>query len=112
MTPDDDTTLLVTRYRASVENVATPTLDQVILAAAGRQAAKRRVVHRAGGALFLTAVGVLGVGVSWYAAQQSNTVRSNPTVTNYGSIEDFTRPYLLQVGTTEYSGPGLTEGAR
>ena len=111
MINDDDTTPLVTRYRASVEDVATPILDQVIMAAAGRQAAKRRFVRRAGGAFLMAALVVIGIGVGWHA-HQSNTNRYPPTVTNYGTIEGLTRPYLLQVGTTQYSGPGLTEGAQ
>jgi hypothetical protein len=109
MTNDDDTTLFVKRYRASVEDVATPTLDQVIMAAAGRQAAKRRFMRRAGGAFLVAAVAIVSIGVGWHA-HQSNTNRSIPTVTNYGAIEGLTRPYLLQAGTTQYSGPGLTEG--
>ena len=106
---NDDHTLFVKRYRASVEDVATPTLDQVIMAAAGRQAAKRRFVRRAGGAFLVTAVAIVGIGLGWHT-HQSNTNRSIPTVTHYGAIEGLTRPYLLQVGTTQYSGPGLTEG--
>jgi hypothetical protein len=110
MTHDDDTTLFVTRYRASVEDVATPVLDEVIMAVAGRQAAKRRFVRRAGGA-FLTALTVLGIGAALHP-HQSNTDRSTPTVTDFGKIEGLTRPYLLQIETAHYSGPGLTEGAQ
>jgi hypothetical protein len=108
MTNDDDATLFVRRYRASVEDVAAPNLDQIIMAAAGRHAAKRRFVRRAGGAFLVTAA-IVSIGVGWHA-HQSSTNRSIPTVTNYGAIEGLTRPYLLQVGTTQYSGPGLTEG--
>lgn len=107
MTNDHDT--FVRRYRASVKDVATPHLDQVIMAAAGRQAAKRRFVRRAGGAFLVTALTVIGIGIGWHT-YQSNTDRSTPTITNYGTIEGLTRPYLLQVGATQYSGPGLTEG--
>ena len=111
MINDDDTTRLLTRYRASVEDVSTPVLDQVLMTAAGRQAAKRRFVRRAGRAFCAAALAVMGIGIGWHA-HQSNTHRSTPTVTNYGTIEGLTRPYLLQVGTTHYSGPGLTEGAQ
>ena len=111
MTNDDDTTRLLTHYRASVEDVPTPILDQVLMTAAGRQAAKRRFVRRAGSAFVVAALGVMGIGIGWHA-HQSNTNRSTPTVTNYGTIEGLTRPYLLQVGTPQYSGPGLTEGVQ
>jgi hypothetical protein len=108
---DDETTLFVKRYRASVQDVATPALDQVIMAAAGRQAAKSRLVRRAGGAFAVTAIAVLGIGAAW-RAHQSNADHSTLTITNYGSIEGLTRPYLLQVAPSQYSGPGLTEGAQ
>jgi hypothetical protein len=111
MINDDATTPVITRYRASVEDVATPILDQVIMAAAGRQAARRRFARRAGEAFFVAALAVIGIGVAWHA-HQSNTNRSTSTVTNYGMIEGLTRPYLLQVGGTQYSGPGLNEGTQ
>jgi hypothetical protein len=107
---NDEPTLLVTRYRASVEDVATPILDKVILAAAGRQAAKRRLVRR-GGAFFVTLLTALGIGVAWHS-NQTDRDRAIFVVTNYGTIEGLTRSYLLEVGTTQYSGPGLTEGAQ
>ena len=59
----------------------------------------------------MAALAVIGIGVGW-RARQSNTNRSIPSVTNYGTIEGLTRPYLLQVGAAQYSGPGLTEGAK
>ena len=107
MTIDEDMMTCLQRYRASVEEVATPSLDQVILEAATRQASRRRLVRRAGGASVLTAITVLCAGVSWYA-HQGNPSRS--IVTNYGQIEGSTRAYLLQAGGSEFSGPGLHEG--
>jgi hypothetical protein len=104
MTIDSD---LMQRYRASVEEVATPSLDLVILEAATRQALRRRRARRAGCASVLTAITVLCAGVAWYAhpAKPSRSI-----VTNYGLIEGSTRPYLLQAGASEFSGPGLQEG--
>jgi hypothetical protein len=104
---DRDMMACVHRYRASVEEVATPALDLVILEAAMRQALRRRLARRAGGASLLTAITVLCVGVVWHA-QQAKPSRS--IVTNYGQIEGSTRPYLLQAGASEFSGPGLQEG--
>jgi hypothetical protein len=107
MTIDDDMMTCVQRYRASVEEIATPSLDQVILEVAARQAMKRRIARRAGGATVLTAITVLCAGVAWYA-HQAKPPRS--IVTNYGQIEGSTRPYLLRAGASEFSGPGLQEG--
>ncbi|HEY2780311.1 MAG TPA: hypothetical protein VGI90_06040 [Steroidobacteraceae bacterium] len=106
MTIDDETTC-VQRYRASVEDVATPSLDQAILEAAARHAFRRRIAHRAGGASVLAAITVLCAVVVWYAHQVKPTGSS---LTNYGQIEGATRAYLLQAGASEFSGPGLQEG--
>jgi ferric-dicitrate binding protein FerR (iron transport regulator) len=107
MTIDDDMMTCVQRYRASVEEVTTPSLDRVILEAAARQASRRRLLRRAGGASVFTAITVLCAGVAWYAHQAKP---SRSIVTNYGQIEGSTRPYLLQAGASEFSGPGLQEG--
>ncbi|HEY0746729.1 MAG TPA: hypothetical protein VGD63_08525 [Steroidobacteraceae bacterium] len=107
MTIDDDMTTCVQRYRASVEEVATPALDQVILQAAARQALRRRLARRVGGASVLTAMAVLCTGLAWHAHQAK---LSRAIVTNYGQIEGSTRSYLLQAGASEFSGPGLQEG--
>jgi hypothetical protein len=107
MTIDDDMMTCVQRYRASVQEVATPSLDQVILEAATRQALRRRLARRAGGAGVLAAITVLCAGVAWYAHQAK---LSRTIITNYGQIEGSTRPYLLQAGASEFSGPGLQEG--
>jgi hypothetical protein len=107
MTVDDDIMKCVLRYRASVEEVSTPLLDQVILEAAARQAMKRRFVRRAGGASVLAAISVLCAGVAWYSHQARP---SRSIVTNYGQLEGSTRPYLLQAGASDFSGPGLQEG--
>ena len=111
MTNDDETTRLLNRYRASIEDVATPILDQTLMRAAARQAAKRRLVRRAQGAFFATVLAVTAISIGWHS-DLSNTTHATTTLTNYGTIEGLTRPYLLQVGTNPYSGPGLTEGAR
>jgi hypothetical protein len=107
MTIDDDTMMYVQRYRASVEELATPTLDHVILEAAMRQALRRRLARRAGGASVLTAITVLCAGVASHAHR---TKPSRSLVTNYGQLEGSTRPYLLQAGVSKFSGPGLQEG--
>jgi ferric-dicitrate binding protein FerR (iron transport regulator) len=107
MTIDDDMNTCLQRYRASVEEVASPSLDRVILEAATRHASRRRLVRRAGSVSVLTAVTVLCVGVAWYAHQ---TKPSRSLVTNYGQIEGSTRSYLLRAGEPEFSGPGLQEG--
>ena len=107
----DETTRLLNRYRASIEDVATPILDQTLMRAAAQQAAKRRFVRRAQGAFFATALAVAAIGIGWHS-RSSNTTDATSSHTNYGTIEGLTRPYLLQVGTTQYSGPGLTEGVR
>lgn len=107
MNSDDDMMTCVQRYRASVEEVATPSLDHVILEAATRQALRRRLARRAGGASVLAAITVLCAGVAWYAHQAKS---SRSVVTNYGQIEGSTRPYLLRAGASEFSGPGLHEG--
>ena len=111
MTNDDETTRLLNRYRASIEDVATPILDQTLMRAAARQAAKRRFVRRAQGAFFATALAVTAISIGWHS-HPSSTTRATAELSNYGTIEGLTRPYLLQVGTNPYSGPGLTEGAR
>ena len=111
MMNDDDTTRLLNRYRASIEDVATPILDQTLMKAAARQAAKRRFVRRAQGAFFAAALAVMAISISWHS-HVPNTTRATPNLTNYGMIEGLTRPYLLQVGTNQYAGPGLTEGGR
>ena len=103
---DGDMMMCVQRYRASVEEVATPSLDHVILQAATHQASRRRLARRAGGASVLTAITVLCAAVAWYAHQAKP---SRSIVTNYGQIEGSTRPYLLQAGASEFSGPGLQE---
>ena len=107
MTSDDEMMTCVQRYRASVEEVATPSLDEAILDAATRQALRRRIVRRVGGAGVLMAVTVLCAGVVWYAHQAKP---SRSLVTNYGQIEGSTRAYLLRAGESEFSGPGLEEG--
>jgi len=109
MINDDETTRLLNRYRASVEDVATPILDQTIMRAAAHQVAKRRFVRRAQGAFLAAALAVMAISIGWHS-HLSNTTRATPNLTNYGMIEGLTRPYLLQVGTNQYSGPGLTEG--
>lgn len=111
MMSDDDTTRLLNRYRAAIEDVATPILDETIMRAAARQAAKRRFVRRAPGAFFAAALAVMAISIGWHS-HVPNTTPATPNLTNYGMIEGLTRPYLLQVGTNQYSGPGLTEGAR
>jgi hypothetical protein len=107
MTIDDDMMKCVLRYRESVEEIPTPSLDQVILEAATRQAMKRRLARRAGGASVLAATTVLCAGIVWYAHQAKP---SRSIATNYGQIEGSTRPYLLQAGASGFSGPGLQEG--
>lgn len=107
MTIDDDMTTCVQRYRALVEEVATPSLDQVILEAATRQATRRRLARRAGGVSVLMAIAAFYAGVAWYAHRAKP---SRSIVTNYGQIEGSTRPYLLQAGAIGFSGPGLHEG--
>ncbi|HEY0802249.1 MAG TPA: hypothetical protein VGD54_15535 [Steroidobacteraceae bacterium] len=107
MTIDGDILTCVQRYRASVEEVATPSLDQLILEAATRQALRRRLARRACGPSVVMAIAVLCAGVAWYAHQAKP---SRSVVTNYGQIEGSTRPYLLQAGVSEFSGPGLQEG--
>lgn len=107
MTIDDDMTTCLQRYRASAEDVATPSLDQVILEAATRQALRRRVARRAGGTSLFVTITVLCAALAWHT-QQAKPSRS--IVTNYGQIEGSTRPYLLQAGAPEFSGPGLQEG--
>ena len=107
----DETTQLLNRYRASIEDVATPGLDQTLMRAAARQAARRRFVRRAQGAFLATALAVTAISIGWHS-YLSNTTRATAELTNYGTIEGLTKPYLLQVGTNQYSGPGLTEGAR
>jgi len=111
MISDDETTRLLNRYRASIEDVATPILDQTLMRAAARQAARRRFVRHAQGAFFAAALAVAALSIGWHS-HLSNTTRATPKLTNYGTIEGLTRPYLLQVGTNPYSGPGLNEGAR
>jgi hypothetical protein len=54
---------------------------------------------------------VTAISIGWHS-RPSNTTRATPELTNYGTSEGLTRPYLLQVETNQYSGPGLTEGAR
>ena len=108
---NDETILFVTRYRASAEDEATPILDRAILAAAGRQAAKRRLVRYAGGGFFVTVLTALSVAVAW-RFHQTDTGGATFTITNYGVIEGVTRSYLLEVGTTQYRGPGLTENTQ
>jgi hypothetical protein len=107
MTGDDAT--LVNRYRAAVEDIPSPNLDQVINAAARRQAAKRRFSRRAKATLLVTAVVGLTVSSAW-RTHQAKTDLIVSKATNYGRIEGVTRPYLLQVGSPQFSGPGLTEG--
>ena len=107
----DDATELVNRYRASVDDLPTPNVDQLIKAAAARQAAKRRLLRRSGGTFFVTAVTALAIGAAWHA-RQPNVDRSTALVTHYGRIEGLTRPYLLQVATTPYAGPGVDAGAQ
>ena len=111
MMNDDDTTGLLNRYRASIEDVATPILDQTLMRAAASQAAKRRFVRRAQGAFFAGAFAVMAISIGWHR-HVPNTTGATHNLTNYGMIEGLTRPYLLQVGANQYSGPGLTEGAR
>jgi hypothetical protein len=111
MNDDDDTTQLMNRYRASAEDVATPILDRTLMEAAARQAAKRRFIRRARGAFFATALAVTAISIGWHS-HVSNTTPDTSDLTDYGTIEGLTRPYLLQVGTNQYSGPGLTEGTR
>jgi hypothetical protein len=106
MTIDDGMTTCVQRYRASVEGIATPSLDRVILEAAARQATRRRFARHAGGVSILMAIAVSCAGVAWYAHRAE---LSRPLVTGYGQIEGSTRPYLLQAGTFGSSRPGLQE---
>jgi hypothetical protein len=106
MTIDDGMTNCVRRYRASVEEVATPSLDRVILEAAARRATRRRFARRAGGASILMAIVVSYAGTAWYA---NRAKPSRPLITNYGQIEGSTRPYLLQAGAIGLSRPGLQE---
>ena len=111
MINDDETARLLNRYRAAIDDVATPDLDQTLMRAAARQAAKRRFVRRARGGFFAAALAVTAIGIGW-RSHLSDTTRDIPNFANYGTIEGLTRPYLLQVRTNEYSGPGLTEEAR
>jgi alkanesulfonate monooxygenase SsuD/methylene tetrahydromethanopterin reductase-like flavin-dependent oxidoreductase (luciferase family) len=100
MTGEDAT--LVSHYRAAVEDIPSPDLDQLINAAAKRQAAKRRFSRRARTALLVTVV----VGLTVSSAWRTHQTKPNPIVsksTGYGRIEGITRPYLMQVGSSEGS---------
>ena len=107
MTDEQDLITCVQRYRASVEEVSESSLDQMIMQAAARQAFRRRLARRAGGAGVLTAVTMLCAAVAWYAHQPRP---SRAIVTNYGQIEGSTRAYLLRAGRPELTRPGFEEG--
>jgi hypothetical protein len=102
MTSDEEFT--VRYYRASLEDVGTPELDQRILAAAHRRVVQRRMLRASGGAMILAGIVLVGIHAT---ATRKHT--PPPDVTNYGAIEGVTRSYLLQVQAPAYAGPGLNE---
>jgi hypothetical protein len=103
MTSDEEFT--VAHYRASLEDVGTPGLDQKILAAAHRRVVQRRVMRMSGGVIAVVGI----VLVSIHATSHRDTPPS-VDVTDFGVIEGATRSYLLQVQPPAYSGAGLNEG--
>jgi hypothetical protein len=108
---EDDAAAWVARYRALVEDVATPALDRAIIAAASRRAAQRRVLRRGGGAFVVVAICMLGVVATWYS-HPAKVDHPTDSEANDGALEGLTRAYLLDVGTQQYFGPGATEEPR
>jgi hypothetical protein len=107
MTNDEE--FIVMRYRASLEEVRTPELDQRILTAAHRRVVQRRVLRASGGAMVVVGIVFIGIRVTSHHDDARARIPL-PNVTNYGAIEGATRSYLLRMESSPYSGPGLTEG--
>jgi hypothetical protein len=99
---------LVDQYRSAVEDVPASDFDQTILAAAGRQAAVRRLVRRARNAFLVTALAATAMSLAW-RSQQLNVAQTR--FADYGKSEGTTRSYLLDVTTPPYAGAGINEGA-
>lgn len=98
---------LVNRYRAFAEEVPASNVDQIILAAARRQAVVRRFARRTRIACFVTAVAAIAISLTL----RSHQLNSFHRVADYGKNEGTTRFYLLSATTPPNSGPGIAEGA-
>jgi hypothetical protein len=107
---DEDEKALVSRYRASAEDIASPDLDRLVGSAAVRQAAKIRLSRRVREIALLTAVASVALVATW-RVYQSGFYTGVPAITDFGKIEGFSTFYLLQAGAQQYSGPGTLEGA-
>jgi len=109
MTSDEEFTLKY--YRASLEEVGTPELDQRILAAAHRRVVQRRVLRVGGGVVALVGIALVSIhATSHHRAARVKMQTPSPGVREYGAIEDVTRSYLLQVQVPAYARPGMNEG--
>jgi len=99
-------------YRASLEDVGTPELDQRILAAAHRRVVQRRMLRVGGGAMVVAGIVLVSIFVGIHATSHDDARRHTRSadVTNYGVIEGATRAYLLRVEPPAHSEPGLNEG--
>jgi uncharacterized protein YjeT (DUF2065 family) len=110
----DDEEFTVKCYRASLDDVGTPELDQRILAAAHRRVVQRRALRVSGGAMVVAGIVLVSILVGIHATSHNDARRHTPSpdVTNYGAIEGATRAYLLRVEPPAFSGPGLNEGRK
>ena len=108
MTNDDELDRCVHRYRASAEDILSPDLDAFVLKAAARHATQRRVM-RAAAILGAIAVAAALSSMAWRARWTEPT---QARVTQFGRLEGSSRAYLLQMNLSQYSEPGLHEGAQ
>lgn len=105
---------LIIRYRETLEDIATPTLDCAVLSAARRYSARRRAGRRIAVVVMFGALSVVTAGLARRAAQH---VQRLPAVTNYGWSEGASRDYLLTTEFVTYpvsemnqGTPGMNEG--
>jgi hypothetical protein len=107
---DEYERVLLNRYRESVEDIASPTLDRLVESAAARQAARNQLSRRVRETALLAAFASVALGLAWQI-HRSSSHTGGSAGTDFGKIEGFSTPYLLQAGAQQYSGPGTTEGA-
>jgi len=101
---------LVSRYRESVEDIASPNLDRLVRYASARHAARNRLSHRVREIALLTAAASVALSLAWQAYRSSSPTGA-AAVTDFGKIEGFSTSYLLHAGAQQYWGPGTREGA-
>jgi hypothetical protein len=102
---DDRATPWVLQYRVSVSDTPTPSLDQAILAAAGRYLARRRATRQSG-AWVIAVFAMLAIYTVW---QRGQPTFQPQTVADFGRLEGISSRYLMQVQTRPFSGFGIDE---